>query len=100
MSYAPYGYGRGRGGRGRGMYPGNGPFSHLPPWERPGWIYGPGSCWYLGLRTDAAGTSVPVVDNVEALRHQKELLETQLASISKTLDQINSRLDELEAKNE
>ncbi|MFX1475595.1 MAG: zinc-ribbon domain-containing protein [Promethearchaeota archaeon] len=43
-----------RGGRGRrrnqGPWPGNGPFSHLPPWERPGWKYGPGSCWTLYQR--------------------------------------------------
>lgn len=38
--------GRGR-GRNQGPWPGNGPFSHLPPWQRPGWLYGPGSCWYL-----------------------------------------------------
>ncbi len=36
--------GRGR-GRKQGQWPGQGPFSHLPPWERPGWRYGPGSCW-------------------------------------------------------
>jgi len=34
-----------RGGR-RGLYPGNGPFRDLPPWQRPGWLYsygrGPG----------------------------------------------------------
>ena len=35
-------------GRGRmGMWPGRGPFSYLPPWQRPGWIYGRGACWYL-----------------------------------------------------
>jgi hypothetical protein len=34
-------------GRKQGQWPGNGPFSHLPPWQRPGWLYGPGSCWYL-----------------------------------------------------
>ena len=40
--------GRGRGrGRNQGSWPGNGPFSHLPPWQRPGWLYGPGSCWYI-----------------------------------------------------
>ena len=40
--------GRGRGqGRNQGQWPGNGPFSHLPPWQRPGWLYGPGSCWNL-----------------------------------------------------
>ena len=38
--------GRGR-GRNQGTWPGNGPFSHLPPWQRPGWLYGPGSCWYM-----------------------------------------------------
>lgn len=38
--------GRGR-GRNQGPWPGQGPFSHLPPWQRPGWLYGPGSCWWL-----------------------------------------------------
>ncbi len=40
-----------RGGRGRGgwvgPWPGRGPFSHLPPWQRPGWLFGRGSCWWL-----------------------------------------------------
>lgn len=40
-----YGNFRGR-GRNQGRWPRNGPFRHLPPWERPGWIYGCGSCWY------------------------------------------------------
>lgn len=26
----------------RGRYPGNGPFRNLPPWQRPGWLYGYG----------------------------------------------------------
>jgi hypothetical protein len=26
----------------RGIYPGNGPFRDLPPWQRPGWVYGYG----------------------------------------------------------
>ncbi len=32
--------------RGRGYsrkYPGNGPFRDLPPWQRPGWLYGAGA---------------------------------------------------------
>jgi len=30
-------------GRGRsGQWPGAGPFSNLPPWQRPGWVYGYG----------------------------------------------------------
>jgi len=31
------------GGRGRsGPWPGRGPFSYLPPWQRPGWLFGYG----------------------------------------------------------
>ena len=44
------GYGRGRGwGRGLsgGPWPGRGPFSHLPPWQRPGCVYGRGACWWF-----------------------------------------------------
>ncbi|HID17370.1 TPA: hypothetical protein EYP26_03660 [Candidatus Bathyarchaeota archaeon] len=32
-----------------GPWPGRGPFSYLPPWMRPGWWFGPGSCWWLFL---------------------------------------------------
>ena len=30
-----------------GPWPGRGPFSHLPPWQRPGWLFGRGACWWL-----------------------------------------------------
>ncbi len=36
---------RGRGGGG-GRWPGRGPFSNLPPWQRPGWVYGFGRGFY------------------------------------------------------
>ncbi len=44
-----FGWGRGGGWRWgwRGPWPGRGPFSHLPPWHRPGWIFGRGACWWL-----------------------------------------------------
>jgi len=29
------------------IWPGRGPFSYLPPWMRPGWLYGRGACWWL-----------------------------------------------------
>jgi len=36
-------------GRGRsGLWPGAGPFSNLPPWQRPGWVYGYGRGMGLG----------------------------------------------------
>ncbi|WP_297498466.1 hypothetical protein [Thermococcus sp.] len=42
----PRGWGRGRVWFGRGRWlapwPGRGPFSYLPPWQRPGWVYGRG----------------------------------------------------------
>jgi len=28
-------------------WPGRGPFSYLPPWMRPGWLYGRGACYWL-----------------------------------------------------
>ncbi len=31
---------------GWGPWPGKGPWSYLPPWQRPGWYYGRGWCWY------------------------------------------------------
>jgi len=35
------------GGRGwAGPWPGRGPFSYLPPWQRPGWLYGFGRGWW------------------------------------------------------
>ncbi|MGQ9514487.1 MAG: hypothetical protein ACUVTL_05495 [Thermoproteota archaeon] len=34
-------------GRWIGLWPGRGPFSYLPPWQRPGWLYGRGACWWL-----------------------------------------------------
>ncbi|MGB9759803.1 MAG: hypothetical protein ACPLZG_08285 [Thermoproteota archaeon] len=34
-------------GRGYGLWPGRGPFSYLPPWQRPGWYFGRGACWWL-----------------------------------------------------
>jgi len=41
-------------GRGRWWmwksWPGNGPFSYLPPWQRPGWLYGRGYCRFYWRR--------------------------------------------------
>jgi len=42
-----YGWGRGRRGGFMGPWPGRGPFSFLPPWQRPGWLFGRGACWWL-----------------------------------------------------
>jgi len=98
-----YGYGR-RGGGGRGgRWPGNGPFRDLPPWERPGWLYGPGSCWTLGYWRDSGvrppfvGQTTPT-DERESLQYQKGVLETQLKSLQEAFERIERRLSELEEK--
>ncbi len=95
-----YGYGRGCGANRQGAWPGNGPFRHLPPWERPGWIYGPGSCWTLGLR-GVPVTSTPwfsQVTDIEVLKSQKDALESQLNSLKQSIEQIEKRIKELETK--
>jgi hypothetical protein len=87
------GYGR-SGGRGR--WPGNGPFRDLPPWERPGWLYGRGSCWYMGYRpsTSAVVPSFSTVNDLQALQSQKDLLEKQIQSLQDSLKNIEKRLSE------
>jgi len=42
-----WGWRGGRRGGWWGPWPGRGPFSHLPPWMRPGWLFGRGACWWL-----------------------------------------------------
>ena len=89
------GYGR-TGGRGR--WPGNGPFKNIPPWERPGWLYGRGSCWYLGYRPNVDVTAQPfsIVNNLQALQSQKNLLEEQIRSLQDRLKDIEKHLSEIQ----
>jgi len=47
MAWGGFGWGRGRGWNWMNPWPGRGPFSHLPPWQRPGWIFGRGACRWL-----------------------------------------------------
>ncbi len=79
------------------MWPGNGPFRHLPPWERPGWLYGPGSCWTLGYwgRATTPPPVAPGVTDVQVLQRQKEIIEAQLESLRTALADIEKKLREL-----
>jgi hypothetical protein len=104
-----------RGGR-YGRYPGNGPFRDLPPWQRPGWIYGGGAGWgryYTDDPTKCARfpwlprwwwsnpenssqfpiSQPPAPQEREFLEEQKTFLENNIAEIKK-------RLEELESKSE
>jgi hypothetical protein len=76
-------------------WPGRGPFSNLPPWERPGWRYGRGACWrYYG---PCYGTAAPLKpeDETALLSEQKTVIEDQLKSMQEALKKIQERLDEL-----
>jgi hypothetical protein len=85
------------GWRGRGWaapWPGRGPFSNLPPWQRPGWLYGRGACWYLYGPYQAV-TPIKAEDEAALLKEQKTLIEEQLKAMQETLKRIQERLDEL-----
>ena len=103
--------GRGWGGGGwAGPWPGRGPFSYLPPWQRPGWLYGRGACWWLFapyLQTTVPTavvppTSVPPTVPVTPFvpptltrEQETQMLEQQMAALASQLDAIRKRLKEL-----
>jgi hypothetical protein len=86
----PWGYGY----RNRGNWPGAGPYSNLPPWQRPGWLYGRGACWQLYGPYAPASTIKPE-DETALLAEQKTLIEEQLKAMQERLNQIQERLNEL-----
>ena len=77
-----------------GPWPGRGPYSHLPPWERPGWLYGRGACWHLYGPYRAFPTIKPE-DEKTLLTEEKKLVEEQLKTMQETLRKIQERLGEL-----
>jgi len=103
--------GQGRSGRNNGPYPGRGPFSYLPPWQRPGWLYGRGACWWLypqnlqpitppnpaTLPPASTQPVFPAVPLTPALpkEQEKQVLEQQLGFLEARLETIRKRLDEL-----
>lgn len=82
------------GWRGKGAFsqwPGRGPFSHLPPWQRPGWLHGPGAClWMSGSRfTPSYKSSLPIAaDQIKDFEVYKEELETELNQVNKEIKQL------------
>jgi len=92
------------GWRGRGQagpWPGRGPFSHLPPWERPGWIYGRGACWWFlspPARTYPYPWGAPALkpdEEANILMEQRVVMEENLKTLQETLKKIEARLEEL-----
>jgi len=87
------------GWRGRGWigpWPGRGPFSHLPPWQRPGWLYGRGASWWL--LNPYYATPTPVMrpeDEAKILTEQRTSLEEQVKALQEAIKRIETRLEEL-----
>jgi len=65
-----------------GPWPGRGPFSHLPPWQRPGWYLGRGWCWrYLYAYWRYPTTPVDPRSELEALEAYRSDLEEELKGV-------------------
>ena len=93
----------------RGRYPGNGPFRDLPPWQRPGWVYGygagrgyaadPTSCarfpwlprWWWA-NPEYKGT--PHVPPVPSSGGERELL-SQISYLERELAEVRKRLKDI-----
>jgi len=74
-----------------GPYPGRGPWSHLPPYMRPGWWYrGRGWCWWYW------GYPYPPLPSKEyEVRYLEELKRYITDTVLKEIDR---RLEELKGK--
>jgi hypothetical protein len=92
----------------RNYYPGNGPFSHLPPYQRPGFKYGGRGRGYWGTDPTRCArfpwlrrwwwadqdTETPYTTDV-APASEKEFLENQISYLKNELDQVNKRLEDI-----
>ncbi|MEM1514127.1 MAG: DUF5320 family protein [Candidatus Thermoplasmatota archaeon] len=74
----PYGYGWCR-------WPGRGPFSHLPPWERPGRIFGR-PCWWMLAQYSPTLTA----------EQEKEILKKEMELLKREIERIKERIKEVE----
>ena len=93
-----------------GFWSGHGPFSNFPPWQRPGWLYGRGACWWLypyytstepaTLYQPPALSIAPFTPFVPRFTKEQEIqmLVQQLTTLQAQLDTINNRLAELTKK--
>jgi hypothetical protein len=95
----------------RNRYPGNGPFSDLPPYQRPGFIYGggrgywgtdPSQCarfpwlprWWWAS-PDSENVPAGAVPTPQARSSEREFLETQLKYLNEEIEQIRKRLEDI-----
>ena len=99
-------------------YPGRGPYSHLPPWERPGWAYGgrgygrrwnadPRTCarfpwlprwWWADPAYEYQPPTATPHDEIAALEDCKKELGEEKASIEQEIGSIETQLTALKSK--
>lgn len=106
-----YGYGWfGRGRGGFGPWPGRGPFSYLPPWQRPGWLFGRGACrWlfnpyiqsiydypYPSCSPAAYPSAYPMIQPTLTKEQERQLLTDEIKAVEQELAELKKRLNELE----
>ncbi|MGC8816238.1 MAG: hypothetical protein ACP5PX_00230 [Candidatus Hadarchaeum sp.] len=70
-----------------GDWPGHGPFSYLPPWQRPGWLYGPGACWWLYAPRPPAMALTPE-EEIDYLKNHMERLKQELELVQERIKQL------------
>ena len=79
-------------------YPGHGPWSDLPPWERPGWKFGRGRgrgwCWwYLSQYPEYPPEFPP--EYAPTREEEIRMLEDYARYLEEELERIKRRLREL-----
>ena len=70
-----------------GSWPGRGPYSHLPPWERPGRSYEPGACWRYHAPRSFVKEPMPT-EETEYLKSYLKELEQELQSVEARIKQL------------
>ena len=104
---------RGRSGGRSGRYPGNGPFRDIPPWQRPGRLYGYGACRYYGSDDPSVCQRFPWLQRwwwanpdivnelpsyelpVDDAMQEKDVLEKRANFLEQEIEFIKKRLEEL-----
>jgi len=79
----------------QGRWPGRGPFSYLPPWQRPGWLFGRGACWWLFGPWTTWYPQVPPAPVTQL--DEKTILENRLRWLEEEIRAVRKRLEELGA---
>ena len=74
-------------------WPGRGPFSNLPPWQRPGWPYSQGSCrWFLSKEGIPPDSLISSEEALEELESYQADMQKELQEIKKGIEGLRKRI--------